>query len=94
MLIASPNPSIDRTIGLERFDARHIHRARRVEARMGGGGASAARIAARLGAAAELITIVPEADASFARRCRRASRIYQMVGLWGVGFERLCPLAR
>jgi fructose-1-phosphate kinase PfkB-like protein len=62
VLIAGPNLSIDRTIGVERFDAGHIHRARRVEARVGGGGANAARIALQLDAPARLITIIPAAD--------------------------------
>jgi fructose-1-phosphate kinase PfkB-like protein len=88
VLIAGPNLSIDRTIGVERFDLGHIHRVDRVEARVGGGGANAARVARLLGASARLITIVPEFDArvlaeAFARdgievdsvRCKGQTRI-------------------
>jgi 1-phosphofructokinase family hexose kinase len=63
VLIAGPNLSIDRTIGIDRFDLGHIHRVEHVEARVGGGGANAARVARSLGAQARLITIVPQLDA-------------------------------
>jgi 1-phosphofructokinase family hexose kinase len=62
MVIAGPNPSIDRLIGLDRFNPGHIHRAERVEARIGGGGINAARVASRLGASATLVTVLPEID--------------------------------
>jgi 1-phosphofructokinase len=64
MLIAGPNLAIDRIVGVERFDPGHIHRAKRVEARVGGGGANAARVAKLLGAPAKLITVIPELDAA------------------------------
>jgi 1-phosphofructokinase family hexose kinase len=88
MLIAGPNLSIDRMIGVDRFDLGHIHRAHRVDARVGGGGANAARVAKLLGVRARLITMIPELDtgvlsASFTReglevewvRCRGQARI-------------------
>lgn len=62
MVIAGPNPSIDRVIGVERFDPGHIHRVERVEARIGGGGVNAARVVSQLGASATLVTIVPDGD--------------------------------
>ena len=62
MLIAGPNLSIDRVVGVDRFDPGHIHRTEHVEARIGGGGANAARVAGRLGLAAKLVTIIPDDD--------------------------------
>jgi fructose-1-phosphate kinase PfkB-like protein len=62
MVIAGPNPSIDRVVGVDRFAPGHIHRVERVEARIGGGGINAARTASRLGAAARLVTILPDVD--------------------------------
>jgi 1-phosphofructokinase family hexose kinase len=62
MLIASPNLSMDRMIGVDRFEPGHIHRARQVEVRLGGGGVNAARVARLLGASARLITIIPDSD--------------------------------
>ena len=62
MLIAGPNLSIDRMIGVERFDLGQIHRVDRVEARIGGGGANAARVAKLLGEPATLLTVIPEVD--------------------------------
>jgi 1-phosphofructokinase family hexose kinase len=64
MLIAGPNLTIDRTIGVDRFDLGHIHRAVQVEARIGGGGANAARVAKLVGGPAKLITVIPEIDAA------------------------------
>lgn len=62
MVIAGPNVSVDRTIGLDSFDPGHVHRADRVESRLGGGGVNAARVASRLGASAVLVTLLPERD--------------------------------
>ena len=62
MVIAGPNPTIDRMIGLDRFDPGFIHRADHVEARLGGGGVNAARVAIRVGARPTLITSLPSED--------------------------------
>jgi 1-phosphofructokinase family hexose kinase len=62
MVIAGPNPTIDRMIGLDRFDPGFIHRAEHVEARLGGGGVNAARVAVRVGARPTLITSLPSED--------------------------------
>ncbi|HEY8465831.1 MAG TPA: PfkB family carbohydrate kinase [Solirubrobacterales bacterium] len=62
MLIAGPNLTVDRVIGVDRFDAGHIHHVRHVDARIGGGGPNAARTALQLGAPARLITLIPEPD--------------------------------
>lgn len=62
MLIAGPNLTVDRTIRLDRFDAGHVHRARQVDARIGGGGANASRVAAQLNGSARLVSLIPEAD--------------------------------
>jgi 1-phosphofructokinase family hexose kinase len=62
MVIAGPNPTIDRMIGVERFDPGFIHRAHHVEARLGGGGVNAARVAVRLGSRPTLVTSLPNED--------------------------------
>lgn len=60
MLIASPNLSLDRMIQVSRFDAGHVHRAERVEARIGGGGANIARVAVGHGLRPRLLTLKPQ----------------------------------
>jgi 1-phosphofructokinase len=62
MVIAGPNLSLDRMIDVSHFDLGHIHRAERVQARIGGGGANAARVARALQAQATLITMIPDPD--------------------------------
>jgi 1-phosphofructokinase family hexose kinase len=64
MLIVGPNLTVDRMIGVNRFDLGHIHRADRVETWIGGGGANAGRAARRLGARAHLMTLLPPANAA------------------------------
>ena len=68
MLVAGPNLSLDRTIGIDRFDAGHIHRTGPVDARIGGGGANAARVVRELTGAANLISFVPDQNADAATR--------------------------
>jgi 1-phosphofructokinase family hexose kinase len=62
MVIAGPNPTVDRVIDLDRFDPGRIHRAEGVHARIGGGGINAARVASRLGTPTTLVTLLPEID--------------------------------
>jgi 1-phosphofructokinase family hexose kinase len=62
MVIAGPNPSIDRVLELDRFAPGGVHRAVKVETRPGGGGVNAARTIAGLGESATLVTIFPDAD--------------------------------
>lgn len=62
MVIAGPNPTVDRLISLDRFDPGHIHRAAQVETRIGGGGVNAARVISQLGATSTLVTVLPTGD--------------------------------
>ena len=62
MLIAGPNLTVDRLIGLDQFDVGNIHRAHDVTTQIGGGGPNAARTAVQLGGKARLITLIPEPD--------------------------------
>jgi hypothetical protein len=62
MVIAGPNPTVDRLVGIDRLAPGFIHRSDRVEARFGGGGVNAARVAARLGADPTLVTVIPAED--------------------------------
>jgi len=64
MLIVGPNLTVDRMIGVDRFDLGQIHRADRVETWIGGGGANAARAARRLGSRAHLMTLLPPGNAA------------------------------
>jgi 1-phosphofructokinase family hexose kinase len=62
MVIAGPNPSVDRVLQLDQFAPGRVHRAAGVETRLGGGGVNAARTIARLGEVAVLVTILPDVD--------------------------------
>lgn len=62
MVIAGPNPSIDRFLGVERFEPGYVHRTEGVTVRAAGGGVNAARVAARLRGAATVVTNLPDGD--------------------------------
>jgi 1-phosphofructokinase family hexose kinase len=85
MLIAGPNPTIDRVIGLERFEAGHVNRAEHAEARLGGGGVNAARTARLLGGiGTTLVTVAPQDDRDrFVEQLRAEGIGAELVGCGG-----------
>jgi 1-phosphofructokinase family hexose kinase len=93
MVIAGPNPTIDRMIGLDRFDPGFIHRADHVEARLGGGGVNAARVAIRVGARPTLITSLPSEDEPHLLDGLRAEGI-EVEGIHVDGRTRIATILR
>jgi 1-phosphofructokinase len=75
VLIAGPNPTVDRLIDLDRFAPGHIHRARSVQSEIGGGGVNAAQTIKELGGSAKLITLLPGNDEAGLARTLRAAGI-------------------
>ena len=62
VLIAGPNPSVDRVLELDEFAPGGIHRAVSVQTCIGGGGVNAARTVSRLDESAVLVLILPRVD--------------------------------